>query len=63
MDGFLVVMPKGVTLEECLTGDEAEYEEVAERILSAYKNLHKTLFLQRSKSRCGWKQPAQKTLH
>lgn len=44
VDGFLVVMPDDVTLEDCLTGDEAEYEEVADRILSAYKNLHKTLF-------------------
>ena len=44
VDGFLVVMPNDVTLEDCLTGDEAEYEEVADRILSAYKNLHKKLF-------------------
>ena len=53
MDGFLVVMPKGVTLEECLTGDEAEYEEVADRILSTYKNLQKTLFSTKGKSLCG----------
>ena len=32
VDGFLVVMPDDVTLEDCLTGDEAEYEEVADRI-------------------------------
>lgn len=44
VDGFLVVVPDDVTLEDCLTGDEAEYEKVADRILSAYKNLHKTLF-------------------
>jgi len=50
VDGFLVVMPDDVTLADCLTGDEAEYERVAERILSAYKNLHRTFSPEEQKS-------------
>ena len=44
VDGFLVVVPHDVTLQDCLTTDDEKYGQVVERIVDVYETLHNVLF-------------------
>lgn len=44
LDGFLVVIPDDVTLQDCLTDNEEAYANVTDKIVNVYKRLANTVF-------------------